>query len=65
MGNIEFGRTRTLNLRLDATTPNHYTTEADYINFKKSLDLFLFHETSAGKMIAGRINRAINSEKTM
>ena len=56
---------RTLHLRLDATTPNHYTTEADYVIFKKSHDLFLFHETSAGKMIASRINRAINSEKTM
>ena len=29
----------------------------------KVLILFLFHETSAGKMIASRINRAINSEK--
>ena len=32
---------------------------------EKSFILFLFHETSAGKMIASRINRAINSEKTM
>ena len=28
-GKKEFGRTRTLHLRLDATTPNHYTTEVD------------------------------------
>ena len=54
-----------MHLRLDATTPDHYTTEADYVTLKKSLDLLLFHETSAGKMIASRINPAINNEKTM
>ena len=59
------GRTRTLHLRLDATTPNHYTTEADYLIRRKSLDLFPFHETSAGKMITSHINQAINSGKTV
>ena len=59
------GRTRTLPFRLDATTPNHYTTEAAYLIRRKSLDLFPFHETSAGKMIASLINQAITSEKTM
>ena len=28
-GKKEFGRTRTRHHRLDATTPNHYTTETD------------------------------------
>ena len=59
-------RIRTRHLRLEATTLNHYTTETGYAVFrKKSFILFLLHETSAGKMIASRINRAINSEKTM
>ena len=44
---------------------NHYTTEAGNVILGKVLVLFLFHETSAGKMIASGINRAINSEKTM
>ena len=42
-----------------ATTPQRQITL-----WEKSFILFLFHETSAG-MIASRINRAINSEKTM
>ena len=33
---------RTLHLRLDATTPNHYTTEADYIILWKSLSFYSF-----------------------
>ena len=33
---------RTLHLRLDATTPNHYTTEADYIILRKSLSFYSF-----------------------
>ena len=28
-GKKKFGRIRTQHLRLDATTPNHYTTETD------------------------------------
>ena len=36
-GKKEFGRTRTRQHRLDATTPNHYTTETDYVMLEKSL----------------------------
>ena len=64
-GKKEFGRTRTQHHRLDATTPNHYTTETDYVMNEKVFNSIPFHETSAGKMIASRINRAINSKKTM
>ena len=35
--NKEWSTTRTRHLRLDATTPNHYTTEADYATLGKSL----------------------------
>ena len=35
----ELGRTRTLYHRLDAITPNHYTTETDDINLRKGLNL--------------------------
>ena len=38
----EWSRTRTRHLRLDATTPNHYTTEADYATFGKSLYINTF-----------------------
>ena len=41
-GKKKFGRIRTQHLRLDATTPNHYTTEADYVTLWKSLDLIPF-----------------------
>ena len=41
------------------STRLHLTTK------EKCFTLFLFYETSAGKMIASRINPAINSEKTM
>ena len=64
-GKKKFGRIRTQHLRLDATTPNHYTTETDYVMNEKVFNSIPFHETSAGKMIASRINRAINSKKTM
>ena len=33
----ELGWTRTLHLLLDASTPNRYTTEADYVCWGKSL----------------------------
>ena len=33
----ELGWTRTLHLLLDASTPNRYTTEADYVSWGKSL----------------------------
>ena len=36
-GKKEFGRTRTRHHRFDATTPNHYTTETDYVMLEKSL----------------------------
>ena len=36
-GKKELSRTQTWHLRIDATTPNHYTTEADYKNMGKSL----------------------------
>ena len=41
-GKKEFGRTRTQHHRLDATTPNHYTTETDYVMNEKSLIQSLF-----------------------
>ena len=33
----ELGWTRTLHLLLDASTPNRYTTEADYVSWGKGL----------------------------
>ena len=33
----ELGWTRILHLLLDASTPNRYTTEADYVSWGKSL----------------------------
>ena len=33
----ELGWTRTLHLLLDASTPNRYTTEADFVSWGKSL----------------------------
>ena len=36
-GRKEWSRTRTQQLRLDANTPNHCTTEADYVTLGKSL----------------------------
>ena len=38
----EFGRTRTRHHRLDATTPNHYTTETDHVMLEKVLNLIPF-----------------------
>ena len=38
----EFGRTRTQQLRLDATTPNHYTTETDHVMLEKVINLIPF-----------------------
>ena len=38
----KFGRIRTQHLRLDATTPNHYTRESDYVVFRKSLLFYSF-----------------------
>ena len=40
--NKHLGRTRTRHLRLDATTPNHYTAVADYVGCRKSLSLYSF-----------------------
>ena len=42
---------RTRNLRLNATTPNHYTTEADYLTSGKVFDLVPFEWTFRRKMI--------------
>ena len=36
------GRTRTRHLRLEATTPNHYSAEADYVICSKSLSFYSF-----------------------
>ena len=36
-GKKDLSRTRTQHLRLDATTRNHHTTEADYVTLGKSL----------------------------
>ena len=36
-GKKEFGRIRTQHHLLDATTPNHYTTDTDYVMLEKSL----------------------------
>ena len=36
-GKKELSKTRTRHLRLDVTTPNHYTTEADNVTLGKSL----------------------------
>ena len=52
-----------MHLRLDATTPNHYTTEAAYAILTKRLALFLFHETSAGKMIASALTELLTEKK--
>ena len=41
-GKKECGRTRTHHHRLDATTPNHYTTETDYVDIKKVFNLMPF-----------------------
>ena len=38
----ELGGTRTLPLRLNETTPNHCTTEAGYVIFRKRLSLYSF-----------------------
>ena len=38
----EFGRTRTPQHRLDATTPNHYTTETDHVMLEKVFNLIPF-----------------------
>ena len=38
----KFGRIRTQHHRLDATTPNHYTTETDEIILGKVFNLMLF-----------------------
>ena len=41
-GKKKFGRIRTQHHRLDATTPNHYTTETDEIILGKVFNLMLF-----------------------
>ena len=41
-GKKESGRTRTRHRRLDATTPNHYTTETDYVKMEKVFNLIPF-----------------------
>ena len=41
-GKKEFGRPRTQHHRLAATTPHHYTTEADYVMLGKGFDFIPF-----------------------
>ena len=38
-GKKEVGRTRTQHHRFDANTPNHYTTETDYVTMRKVFNL--------------------------
>ena len=42
-GKKELIRTRTQQLRIDVTTPNHYTAEADYVVTVKSLQFNVFY----------------------
>ena len=61
----ELSRIRTWHFGLDATTPNHYTTEAYYVTWGKSLQFIAFSMKLPTARWSSRINRAINSEKTM
>ena len=49
----------------DASTPNHYTTEADYVTLGKSLQFHAFSIKLPPARWSSHINRAINGKKTM
>ena len=64
-GKNELSRTRTRGLPLNATTPNHYTTEADYVTLGKSLNAFSIEWNFGRQDDRAALTEILTVKKTM